>query len=124
MPIEMSWQNQGVIFHCTGLVSAQDIHRAHQRLYSDERSDHLRYQLIDFRPAETLVISDRENAHIIANDLGASCSLPHMRVAFVCPKTSMLPPLQDYVQAMQRVPHWEIRIIHYWEEAIAWVTQA
>ncbi len=67
MPIELQYRDSGsgVVFICTGVVTAVDFSRANEEIYSAESLDRLQYQLIDFTAAEHLESSlkdTRKNA--------------------------------------------------------------
>ncbi len=69
MPIELRYRDDdsGVVYICTGVVTAADFHKANEEVYSGESLDRLRYQLIDFTATEHLESSledTRKNAEI------------------------------------------------------------
>ncbi len=71
MPIELPYRDgvSGVVYLCTGVVTAAEFSKASEEVYSEERIDRLRYQLVDFTTTEHLdsnLEGTRENARIDA----------------------------------------------------------
>lgn len=71
MPIELRYRDAGagVVFICTGTVTAAEFSRANEEVYSAESLERLRYQLIDFSATEHLesnLEDTRKNAEIDA----------------------------------------------------------
>ncbi|MBW1842709.1 MAG: hypothetical protein JRJ05_00085 [Deltaproteobacteria bacterium] len=69
MPIELQYRDagSGVVFVCTGIVTADEFTRANEEIYSEESLDRLQYQLIDFSDTEHLESSledTRKNATV------------------------------------------------------------
>ncbi|MBW2578353.1 MAG: hypothetical protein JRE38_09830 [Deltaproteobacteria bacterium] len=69
MPIELQYRDagSGVVFVCTGVVTADEFTRANEEVYSEESLDRLQYQLIDFSDTEHLESSledTRKNATV------------------------------------------------------------
>ncbi len=71
MPIELRYcdAGAGVVFICTGTVTAAEFSRANEEIYSAESLDQLQYQLIDFTATDHLESSledTRKNAEVDA----------------------------------------------------------
>jgi len=80
MPIELQYRDadSGVVFVCTGVVTADEFTRANEEIYSEESLDRLQYQLIDFTATEHLESSledTRKNATLDAAAANQSRSL-------------------------------------------------
>jgi hypothetical protein len=74
MPIELQYRDagSGVVFVCTGVVTAAEFSRANEEIYSEESLDHLQYQLIDFTATEHLEGSLEEIRELAAVDVVAA----------------------------------------------------
>jgi len=74
MPIELQYRDagSGVVFVCTGLVTADEFTRANEEIYSEESLDRLQYQLIDFTTTEHLEVSLEEIRDFAAVDMTAA----------------------------------------------------
>ena len=74
MPIELQFRDadSGVVFICTGLVTADEFTRANEEIYSEESLDRLQYQLIDFTTTEHLEVSLEEIRDFAAVDMTAA----------------------------------------------------
>ena len=74
MPIELQFRDadSGVVFVCTGVVTADEFTRANEEIYSEESLDRLQYQLIDFSDTEHLEVSLEEIRDFAAVDMTAA----------------------------------------------------
>ena len=74
MPIELQYRDAGlgVVFVCTGVVTADEFTRANEEIYSEESLDRLQYQLIDFTATEHLEVSLEEIRDFAAVDMTAA----------------------------------------------------
>ena len=83
MPIELQYRDagSGVVFVCTGVVTAADFSRANEEVYSEESLDHLQYQLIDFTATEHLEVSLEEIRDFAAVDMTAASQSQSLIIA-------------------------------------------
>ena len=87
MPIELQYREggRGVVFVCSGVVTASDFDEANKEIYSEERLRSLRYQLIDFSDTERIEIyADDTRRHAEMDRLAAERN-PDIAVAVVGP---------------------------------------
>ena len=54
MPYRIEWKDRGVRWIYTGVVTGQEALDSNYEIYSDERFDELKYELVDF-PAQKLL---------------------------------------------------------------------
>ncbi|MCH7645204.1 MAG: hypothetical protein IH974_10250 [Myxococcales bacterium] len=104
MPIELRYRDDGsgVVYICTGVVTAADFFKASEEVYSEERIDRLRYQLVDFTATEHLdsnLEDTRTNAEI---DVVAANQNPNFIIAIVGP--------DDLTFGLSRM--WEAMVSH------------
>ena len=87
MTIELRYRDngKGVLFVCTGVVTASEIAEANKEIYSDERLQTLRYQLIDYSGVERIDLSSDEIRTLAAMDSSASERNPEFLIAVVSP---------------------------------------
>lgn len=81
MPIELQYRDSGsgVVFVCTGAVTAADFSRANEEVYSEESLAQLRYQLIDFTDTEHLESDLEDTRKNAAVDTAAA----HQRLGLI-----------------------------------------
>jgi hypothetical protein len=87
MPIELQYRDSGsgVMFVCTGVITAADFSRANEEIYSEESLDRLQYQLIDFTATEHLEISLEEARAFAAVDVTAADQTQGLIIAVAGP---------------------------------------
>lgn len=87
MPIELQYRDagSGVIFVCTGVVTAADFNKANEEIYSAESLDRLQYQLIDFTATEHLDVSFEEIREFAEVDMTAASQGQNLIIAVAGP---------------------------------------
>ena len=87
MPIELRYRDDGsgVVCICTGVVTAADIYKADEEIYSEERIDRLRYQLVDFTATEHLDSNLEDTRRSAEIDAVAAIQNPNFIIAIVGP---------------------------------------
>lgn len=87
MPIELRYRDagSGVVFICTGIVTAAEFSRANEEIYSAESLDPLQYQLIDFTATEHLDVSLEEIREFAAVDMVAASQSRSLVIAVAGP---------------------------------------
>lgn len=87
MPIELQYRDggEGVVFVCTGVVTASDFDEANREIYAEGRLEKLRYQLIDFTDTERIEISAEDTRRHAEMDRSAAERNPQIAIAVVGP---------------------------------------
>ena len=87
MPIELRYRDggAGVVYICTGVVTAVDFDKASEEVYSEERIDQLRYQLVDFSATEHLDSNLEDIRRSAEIDAVAANQNPNFVIAIVGP---------------------------------------
>ena len=87
MPIELRYRDDGagVVYICTGVVTAADFDKASEEVYSEERIDQLRYQLVDFSATEHLDSNLEDIRRSAEIDAAAANQNPNFVIAIVGP---------------------------------------
>lgn len=87
MPIELRYRDggAGVVYICTGVVTAADFDKASEEVYSEERIDQLRYQLVDFSATEHLDSNLEDIRRSAEIDAVAANENPNFVIAIVGP---------------------------------------
>ena len=87
MPIELRYHDDGagVVYICTGVVTAADFDKASEEVYSEERIDQLRYQLVDFSATEHLDSNLEDIRRSAEIDAVAANQNPNFVIAVVGP---------------------------------------
>ncbi|MBW2541119.1 MAG: hypothetical protein JRF15_03435 [Deltaproteobacteria bacterium] len=87
MPIELQYRDagSGVVFVCTGVVTAAEFSRANEEIYSAESLERLQYQLIDFTATEHVDISLEEIREFAQVDMTAASQRQNFIIAVAGP---------------------------------------
>lgn len=60
MPIGLIWRDQGLVFHCTGIITGSDIIQSNEIAYADSRWPKALFQLVDLEVVSKAIVSDAE----------------------------------------------------------------
>lgn len=123
MPLEIVWEPKGVVWKLTGDIAYWEIEAENDRLYSDERSDFIKYQLIDASEITSLDVSEQQSRQIASIDCGASHSIKSLKVAFVTSHPEVRNHFQDYIKTCTGLDiGWQFAIFDGVEQAREWLT--
>jgi len=88
MPIELQYRDDGagVVYVCTGVVTASEFTEANEEVYAEESVDRHRYQLIDSTATERLEVSVEDVKAHSEMDRRAAARNPQIAIAVVGPK--------------------------------------
>ncbi len=119
MPHETDWADRGIEWRYFGHVTPDEARAADQAFYSDPRSDHAQYQLVDLRDVTQLDFPEPDQRLSAAIDGAASFSVPWVRVAFVVPDGRFDEALETYVELISKTS-WSARTFRDVDEARSW----
>ena len=87
MPIELRYRDggAGVVYICTGVVTEAEFHQASEEVYSEEKIERLRYQLVDFTATEHLDSNLEDIRKSAEMDAVAANENPNFVIAVVGP---------------------------------------
>ena len=84
MSYELIWENGGLIFSYSGIVTNEDAIQSNKQYYNNSLSDDLKYQIVDFTNADKITIDEETVVTIAALDKGQSHSMSdNQKIAFV-----------------------------------------
>ena len=124
MPIELQYRDRGagVVFICTGVVTASDFDEANQEIYSAERVRTLWYQLIDFSGAGRIEISAEDTRRHAEMDRLAAERNPEIAIAVVGP-SGVTFGISRMWQAFTDEAKLQSRVFHSNREAERWLAE-
>lgn len=124
MPYTINWEKNGVVRTFHGVVDAEEVLEADRLFYSDPRSDEVRYQISDFTQGEPGVIDDKHITTIAAFDIGATYSIPRLKLAFVTQDPYVKALCQQYIEIVKKSnDRWDFMIFEDMKDARKWVEE-
>ena len=122
MPFKTTWEDCGVFFDFSGVVTAQEIKNVQELFYGDSRSDSSKYILFDISSIEQLVIEEKDISFFAARDAGASKSVLSLKVALIAKDQNMKSILQKYIEfSLEMNKNWTFEIFDDIIAARKWV---
>jgi hypothetical protein len=123
MPFKGIWEDGGVFFDFSGVVTAQEIENVQDLFYGDARSDSSKYILFDISGIEQFLVEEYDIKFFAARDAGASKSLLFMKVALIANDQNIRSSLQKYIEASLKInTNWTFEILDDIIAARKWVT--
>jgi len=124
MPYTISWEKNGIVTTYHGVVNAEEILEADRSFYNDPRSDEARYQIADFTKGIPGAIDDKDIITISAYDIGATYSIPELKVALVTKDPYVKSLCQKYIDRMKEANNrWDFMIFEDMKDARKWVSK-
>jgi len=96
MPVRLKWKDKGVVFIHQDAVTADEISRANSDFFGDDRSDRVRYQIIDFLGMTSIQATEMDMKMVAAHDIGSSSYLKAIRMAFVTDNPDFIKVTEAY----------------------------
>lgn len=123
MPIQTVWNEFGIHWICSGVVSREQLMGTIiEGFYNDERSNVVSYEIFDCSSATELQISKQDAIFFAGTDVGRSKALPVMKLAFVASEPQILELIHTYINAFNRINHsWKFHIFENSNDAVNWV---
>ena len=121
MPYETIWEEKGVYWKYSGILTGDDILQSNIGIYGDSRFDNLRYQLVDMLDVESFDVDTEAMEEVTAMDAGASQTNPRLVVALVATQVQAKRLVELYETTTGGAP-WETAIFESVEEARVWIT--
>ena len=123
MPYIAKWEDEGLVREFYGVVNSNEVLESDREFYEDPRSDTAKYQITDFSSAQPGEIEDAHITKIAALDIGASITLPNLKVAFVVNDEYVKALCEKYIE-LSRVANetWEFKIFGDMESARKWIS--
>ena len=123
MPYKIKWEDDGLVREFYGVVSSSEVLESDREFYENPRSDNAKYQITDFSNAQPGDVEDTDITKIAALDIGASVTLPNLKVAFVTSDQYVKTLCEKYIE-LSRVANetWQFKIFEDIESARRWVS--
>ena len=121
MPYETKWEEKGIYWKYSGILTGDDLLQSNMGIYGDSRFDKLHYQIIDMLDVETFDVDTETMEEVTAMDLGASQSNPNLIVAVVANHIQAKRLVEIYETTAGGAP-WETEIFETVKDARIWIT--
>jgi hypothetical protein len=121
MPHEAIWEDRGIYWKFTGILTGDDLRQSNTSIYGDSRFDKLRYQLVDMLDVESFDVDTEAMEEVTAMDAAASQTNPRLIVAVVATQIQAKRLVELYETTIGNAP-WETAMFETVEDARAWIT--
>ena len=124
MPYDSTWENNGFIRSFYGEVDTEEVFESDREFYEDPRSDTARFQITDFSRGIPGNIEVADVTKIAGFDLGASLSIPNLKVAFVTKDPYVKTLCEQYIELLNAGKStWKFKIFEDVQGAKGWVLE-
>lgn len=122
MPIKTYWEQEGFVFECSGIVTAEEISEINFDFLDVPEGVTPRYQLINAEALERFDLSELDLVDISTDDLSVSRKYPNVKVAMVTHDKEVRKVFMDYIKISWAInTSWEIRVFDTLEAAREWL---
>jgi len=83
MPYETHWEDEGIHWVFSGIVTDDDLLRCNLELYDDARFESIRYEIADFRAGESFTITAKTLRRVARMDRDQAVCNPSVKVAVI-----------------------------------------
>jgi hypothetical protein len=83
MPYETHWEDKGIRWVFSGIVTDDDLLRCNLELYDDERFESIRYEIADFRAGESFTVTAKTLRRVARMDRDQAVRNPSVKVAVI-----------------------------------------
>jgi len=120
MPYEAHWEDEGIRWVFSGIVSDDDLMRCNLELYDDERFESIRYEIADFRAGESFTVTAKTLRHVARMDKDQAVRNPSVKVAVIATAIVQKGLAQVYALSGGETP-WVTEVFDTEESARAWI---
>lgn len=123
MPLKTYWEQEGFVFECSGVITAEDIEKINFDFLDIPKGVTPRYQLINGLGCDKMELDKLDLVNISADDLAVSRKYPNIKVAMVGTNPQFKDVFMDYMQISWAInSSWEFRIFETMEAAREWLS--
>lgn len=123
MPLKTYWEQEGFVFECSGVITAEDIEKINFDFLDIPKGVTPRYQLINCLCCDKMELNKLDLVNISADDLAVSRKYPNIKVAMVGTNPKFKAVFMDYMQISWAInSSWEFRIFDTMEAAREWLS--
>ena len=118
------WKPDYVAVEYSGKITNIDIQYAHFALNADNRFYECKGMVLDLLQADLSTVDVDELYWVIGTDLGASCSLPVLKVAMLITEPTAIEVAKKYIEQNHRLESpWDFKILPTLDEATQWFSR-
>jgi len=122
MSFKTTWETNGILWEFEGIVPFSDLRKVNVQFYEDPRSDNAYYQIFDGRNIARLLLTDSELTELAILDVGASISLPDLKIAMVITDKNVIALAQKFIDiVLQLNSNWDFKFFADIKEARSWI---
>ena len=122
MPLRTYWEPEGLVYECSGIVTAEEIAAINFDFLDVPEGVTPKYQLIDATSIELMDLSELDLVDISTDDLSISRKYPNVKVAMVARDKKTRKIFLHYVKISWAInTSWEIRVFSELEAAREWL---
>jgi len=123
MPYITSWEEKGICWQLSGVVSSREIFEFTNAFYENPKSDTIKYQIVDCLNVERFELDEFTMTEIAALDYAASLSIHNLKVALVGKAPHIKIINEDYVKNSNSFSStWVVKIFDDMKSARAWLS--
>ena len=123
MPYEMHWENEGIRWAFSGVVTDGDLLRCNLELYDDARFESIRYEIADFRAAESFTVTAKTLRRVARMDADQAVRNPSVKVAVIATAAVQKGLAQVYALSGGDTP-WVTEVFDSEEDARVWLARS
>lgn len=124
MPYKITWQEHGVVWHYSGVLTGNELLQSNLDIFGDERFDDIRYQIVNLAGADKIEVTEGHMRKIAYLDMAAARTNPRVKVAVVSDNDAATQLSVHYDKFCDAKSPWESRVFSSIEEAEAWVKES
>ena len=122
MPYTTTWNNEGVYWKLTGVVTEEEVEQANGEMYGDGRFDSLKYSIWDTSNVERFDMSLEDIDISAETDFSTTRYVNNFKVALISNNAHTQDFCQRYIDISQALKSpWEFEIFNQLKVARGWV---
>ena len=116
------WEEKGIRWELSGIVTSQELFDFTNAFYDNPKSDFICYQIVDCLNVKEFVFDQETMAEIAALDYAASLSIHHVKVALVGKKFHVNTINNEYIEHSNTFhSSWIIKNFNNMDDARDWI---
>ena len=121
MPYTTTWQNHGIAWTYSGVLTGKELLNSNLEIFGDERFDDIRYQIVDLTAVDSIEVTEKHMRKIAHLEMAAARTNPRMHVAVVTTSEDGTGITETYNGYTAERSPWVTQIFCILAEAKAWV---
>ena len=124
MPYTTTWEDDGILWQLSGIVTSDELFKFTNAFYSDPRSDDTKYQIVDCSHIEKFDLNDETMVELASLDAAASLTIRKLKVALVGKAEHVKTINQEYREHYRSFSsNWTVKIFDDIDSARLWIAQ-